>query len=109
MNSIFGDATSVMPTPQTLAEAESLFSGNRSPVPSLDIRSGRAGAEAAIPGLDINPPDIESQDGKLQKAEGEGEGIGGWISNIVKRNKGNGEGDSSSGKYKRVGQDEGDD
>ncbi|KAF2660200.1 MFS monosaccharide transporter-like protein [Lophiostoma macrostomum CBS 122681] len=108
MNSIFGDATSVMPTPQTLAEAESLFSGNRSPVPALDIGSGRAGADSAIPGLDIDPPDLEVEDGKpLIKADGEGsEGIGGWITNMVKRGKNNGEGDSSSGKYKRVGQDE---
>ena len=106
MNSIFGDATSVAPTPQTLAEAESLFSGGRgSPVPSLDIRSGRVAAEAAIPNLDIEPPDVERQDGKLSKAEGEqGEGIGGWISNMVKRNKGNGEGDS--GRYKRIDQDD---
>lgn len=105
MNSLFGDATTVMPTPQTLAEAESLFSGHGrgSPVPSLDIRSGRA-SDQAIPGLDIDPPDIES--GKtMSKAEGEGgEGIGGWISNMVKRTKGNGEGDS--GQYKRVGQDD---
>lgn len=102
MNSIFGDATSVMPTPQTLAEAESLFSGSaRSPVPSLDIRSNRA-ADAAIPGLDINPPEvIGSHDGKSGE---QGEGIGGWISNIVKKSKGNGEGDS--GKYRRVGQDD---
>lgn len=93
-----------MPTPQTLAEAESLFSGDRSPVPSLDIRTGRQGSESAIPGLDINPPDIETQNGKLPKAEVEGEGVGGWISNIVKKTKGDGEGDSSSGQYKRVGQ-----
>ncbi|KAJ4369745.1 Ribulose bisphosphate carboxylase large chain [Neocucurbitaria cava] len=106
MNSLFGDATSVMPTPQTLAEAESLFSGGRgSPVPSLDIRGGRRAQDDAIPGLDIDPPDLEN--GKdLPKAEAEGEGIGGWISNMVKRTKGNGEGDSSNGKYKRVGQDE---
>lgn len=106
MNSLFGDATSAMPTPQTLAEAESLFSGNRSP-PSLDIRGGRQASESAIPGLDINPPEeIDGQGGKsLPKADGEGnEGIGGWISNIVKRNKSNGEGDS--GKYKQVGQDD---
>jgi hypothetical protein len=107
MNSLFGDATSVQPTPQTLAEAESLFSGHGrgSPVPSLDIRSNRA-AEQAIPGLNIDPPDLENGN-SMSKAEGENsEGIGGWISNIVKRTKGNGEGDSSSGQYKRVGQDE---
>jgi hypothetical protein len=106
MNSIFGDATSVMPTPQTLAEAESLFSGDaRSPVPSLDIRGSRGAVDSAIPGLNIDPPDeVPSIDGKVSKAETEeNEGIGGWISNMVKRN---GEGDSNSGKYKRVGQDE---
>lgn len=104
MNSLFGDATTVAATPQTLAEVESLFSGDRgSPVPSLDIRSGH-GADSAIPGLTIDPSDIES--GKtLSKADVDGsEGIGGWISNMVRR-KGNG-GDSSSGKYKRIGQDE---
>ncbi|EAT90877.2 hypothetical protein SNOG_01228 [Parastagonospora nodorum SN15] len=108
MNSLFGDATSVMPTPRTLAEAESLFSGHGrgSPVPSLDIRSNRA-ADQAIPGLNIEPPELEDGGRAMStKADGEGEGIGGWISNMVKRTKGNGEGDSSSGKYKRVGQDE---
>jgi hypothetical protein len=106
MNSLFGDATTVMPTPQTLAEAESLFSGHGrgSPEP-LDIRSGHA-ADQAIPGLDIEPPELDDAK-SLSKVEGEAsEGIGGWISNMVKRTKGNGEGDSSSGKYKRVGQDE---
>ncbi|KAF2826468.1 hypothetical protein CC86DRAFT_467162 [Ophiobolus disseminans] len=108
MNSLFGDATSVMPTPQTLAEAESLFSGHGrgSPVPSLDIRSNGRAADQAIPGLNIDPPDLDDPK-SMSKAEGENsEGIGGWISNMVKRTKGNGEGDSSSGQYKRVGQDE---
>lgn len=96
-----------MPTPQTLAEAESLFSGSaRSPVPSLDIHGGRA-ADGAIPGLNIDPPeDIEGQSSKTAHETEQSEGIGGWISNMVKRTKGNGEGDSSSGKYKRVGQDD---
>ena len=105
MNSIFGDATSVMPTPQTLAEAESLFSGNRSPVPSIDLRAGNA-ADSAIPGLDIDPPEVEDLDNLDSKVKAEGEGIGGWISNMVKRGKSNGEGDSSSARYKRVGQDD---
>ncbi|KAG9195684.1 high affinity glucose transporter [Alternaria panax] len=109
MNSLFGDATSVMPTPETLAQAESLFSGEGrgSPVPSLDIRGGRRAQEDAIPGLNIDPPDIESGNKDMAKADtGNGDGLGGWISNMVKRTKGNGEGDSSSGKYKQVGQDE---
>jgi hypothetical protein len=74
--------------------------------PSLDIRSNRA-ADQAIPGLNIEPPELEGGGKAMStKADGEGEGIGGWISNMVKRTKGDGEGDSSSTKYKRVGQDE---
>jgi hypothetical protein len=105
MDAIFGDATSVMPTPATLAEAESLFSRG-SPVPSLDIRRQNITADHAIPGLDIEPP-IPPKNGKGAKAEGESsEGLGGWISNIVKRAKGNGEGDSQSGRYRRLDQDD---
>ncbi|KAF2836912.1 high affinity glucose transporter [Patellaria atrata CBS 101060] len=112
MNSIFGDATSVMPTPATLAEAESLFSGHGmgSPVPSLDIRQqgNRHGAESAIPGLDIDPPAMESRESRPSlprlKSSDATEGVGGWISKMVKRGKG--DGDSSSGNYKRLGQDE---
>ncbi|KAF2741945.1 hypothetical protein M011DRAFT_522491 [Sporormia fimetaria CBS 119925] len=101
MNSVFGDGTSVAPTPETLAEAESLFSGNRSP------QAGRLGPESAIPNLDINPPDSVGEDaGSTSKGRDGGEGVGGWISNIVKKTKGNGEGDSSSGRYQRVGQDD---
>lgn len=105
MNSLFGDATSVMPTPETLAEAESLFSGNRSPVPSLDIRRSGLGADHAIPGLDIDPPTKDVENHRKQMATKEQqEGLGGWISNLVKRGKDNGEGDS--GRYRRVDQDE---
>lgn len=107
MDAIFGDATSVMPTPATLAEAESLFSRG-SPVPSLDIRRQHITADHAIPGLDIEPP-IPPKGGKAAstRTEGEGsEGLGGWISNIVKRTKGNGEGDSQSGRYRRLDQDD---
>jgi hypothetical protein len=122
MNSIFGDATSVMPTPETLAEAESLFSGNRSPVPELDIRRGGGpqgiGADGAIPGLDIDPPPVQMKDGRpiLNRQESsssrrsQGEGLGGWITNMVARARGGssagGEDRSDQGSYKRVGQDE---
>ncbi|KAK7524730.1 MFS monosaccharide transporter-like protein [Phyllosticta citriasiana] len=112
MNSLFGDATSQMPTPATLAEAESLFSAG-SPVPSLDIRRGGGlGADSAIPGLDINPPSVNVEGGKPQysnnshrkesNATSQREGLGGWISNLVKRGKDNGEGDSQSGSYRRI-------
>lgn len=110
MNSLFGDATSVMPTPETIAQAESMFSGEGrgSPVPSLDIRGGRRAPDEAIPGLSIDPPEVEGGNKDMSKAGTDnGDGIGGWISNMVKRTKGNGEGDSSrGGKYKQIGQDE---
>ncbi|KAI9657178.1 MAG: hypothetical protein M1821_003345 [Bathelium mastoideum] len=113
MNALFGDATTAMPTPATLAEAESLFS--RSPVPSIDLqRGGRGGlgADSAIPGLDINPPAVDVEDGKPilgkdKDADSQREGVGGWISNLVKRTREGGEGgEGGSGKYKRVGQDD---
>lgn len=96
MNSLFGDATTAAPTPATLAEAESLFSGNRSPVSSL--RLGDDGGP--IPDMDLAPPDVEIQDGKAVLGR-ESEGVQGWISGMLQRGKS----DEGSGKYKRVGQD----
>ena len=104
MNLLFGDAKSVMPTPETIAEAESLFSG-ASPVPSLDIhRPGAIGPDHAIPGLNINPPSLQEESSGKQAETSEG--VGGWISNLVKRGKGNGEGDSG-GQYRKVDQSDG--
>ena len=106
MNALFGDATTAMPTPASRAESASLF-GASSPVPSLHL--GEHGADSAIPGLDIDPPDVQIKNGKpilSRQNSGEKEGRGGWISNIVQRSRGNGEGDSASVKYKRVDQDE---
>nr|POF17648.1 high-affinity glucose transporter [Quercus suber] len=107
MNSIFGDATTAAPTPETLAEAASLFSGHRSPTSSFRLN---ADDEPAVPeDLDLAPPDVEIQDGKpMLPKDGDGEGVGGWISNVVKRVKGE-DPNGGSGKYKRVGQDGGED
>ncbi|KAI9894626.1 MAG: hypothetical protein M1814_001982 [Vezdaea aestivalis] len=110
MDMLFGDATTAMPTPATLAERESLV-GIGSPVPSLDIRRGitplGGGAAAAIPGLDIDPPTVEVENGKpmYSKREDEGEGVGGWISRMVRRGRGDGsEGQKKGGNYSRLGQ-----
>ena len=108
MNSVFGDGTSVMPTPQTLAEAESLFSRHRSPVPSMDLnRRAGLGADSAIPGLDIDPPDVPIKDGRpqIQRGNSEREGLGGWISNLTKKKSKSGS-DAQSGSYRRLEQDE---
>ena len=106
MNSLFGDASTAAPTPQTLAEAESLFSGGRSPMGSFRL-TGEDGE--AVPDMDLQPPDVEVQNGKpmLSRDSGsEREGVGGWISSIVKRGQGEDGAGGGSGKYSRVGQDE---
>lgn len=113
MNLLFGDATSTMPTPATQAERSSLI-GVGSPVPSLDIRrqQGQFGAESAIPGLDIDPPNISGDNNgkfgrRASRDEGGGrsEGIGGWISNMVSRSKDSGKKGHSS-QYRRLDQEE---
>ena len=114
MNSIFGDATTLAATPQTLAEAESLFS--RSPVPSLRLGddTGVGGPQDAnIPDLDIDPPTVGvDENGKPMYTKAKdsesgsiSEGLGGWISGLVNKGKGD-DADGASGKYRRVGQDE---
>lgn len=87
MNALFGDATSQMPTPTSRAETGSLY-GASSPVPSINL--GQHGADSAIPGLDIEPPHVDIEDGKpvLSRSNSQkGEGVGGWISKLVNRTK----------------------
>lgn len=133
MDQLFGDATTAMPTPAQEAEVESLM-GNRSPVPSLDIRRGIAGhfsADHAIPGLDINPPANGTLDGDDVSGKGvtmengragaKEEGIGGWISRLTRkrsgggssgggssrgRGGGGGSGKGGEGDYRRLDQDD---
>jgi hypothetical protein len=105
MNSLFGDATTVAATPQQRAEVESLMSGSGRGRGS-ERGAPRLSSEAAIPGLDIDPTDIDPPDlenGRSSPKSENGDGVGGWISNMVNKSKGD---DSAGGKYKRVGQDE---
>ena len=114
MNILFGDASTAMPTPATQGERGSLM-GAGSPVPSLDLRRqyGQVSTENAIPGLDIDPPTL-NQEGPNKRGRSNSrqsnvrdEGIGGWISSMVNRNRGSGPGASSS-QYRRLEQGEGD-
>ncbi|KAJ6072518.1 hypothetical protein N7467_010603 [Penicillium canescens] len=114
MNILFGDASTAMPTPATQGERGSLM-GAGSPVPSLDLRRqyGQVSTENAIPGLDIDPPTL-NQEGPSKRGRSNSrqsnardEGIGGWISSMVNRNRGSGPGASSS-QYRRLEQGEGD-
>jgi len=116
MDILFGDATTAMPTPQTRAETGSLM-GLGSPTGSVDLRRGIVGStpqthpglgpSSAIPGLDIDPPHVSIVNGKPQYAtdgeNGEGEGVGGWISRIVSRNRVDGDESVRSGKSGRNG------
>jgi hypothetical protein len=116
MNSLFGDATTAMPTPTTRAETGSLM-GAGSPVPSMNLGRGGFGTPAqnglgpsnAIPGLDIDPPNVSIKNGRPQYSaeedEENGEGVGGWISRMVNRNKGDG-GSVKSGQYKPLDQED---
>lgn len=112
MGKIFGDTTTAMPTPS----GRSLLPGVSSPVPSMDLRrgyngtpTGTLGPNSAIPGLDIDPPQVKIKNGKPQYESSiagseAGEGVGGWISRMVNRTK---EGGSiKSGKYKPLDQDD---
>jgi len=115
MNALFGDATTAMPTPATQAERGSLM-GVGSPS-SIDIRGGTPqpggfSAGDAIPGLDIDPPDMEiDANGKpiySESARGRSEsieGFGNWIGRMVSKSRGE-RSDSVRGKYNQVGQDE---
>ena len=110
MDLLFGDATTAMPTPAQHAEVESLMSGARSPVPSLDIRRGTGfTADNAIPGLDINPPTDPTENGKSQapsEPAAKDGGVGSWISRMVQRTRGEGKKGGGGGGYGRLGQNE---
>jgi hypothetical protein len=116
MDALFGDATTAMPTPAVRAETGSL-KGVNSPVPSMDLRRGifgpggpnGLGPSNAIPGLDIDPPHVSIKNGKPQYAvdEESGDGVGGWISRMVNRSKGdNSSIKSGNGKYKPLDQED---
>ena len=113
MNALFGDATTTMPTPATQAESGRLM-GVGSPS-SIDIRQGGAPgsffAADAIPGLDIDPPDIEiGPDGKpVDSSRGRsanGDGLGGWIGRMVSRTRRDRSDSQSKGTYGKIDQDE---
>ena len=106
MNALFGDATTAMPTPATQAERGSLM-GVGSPS-SIDIRQGADGpgpfsASDAIPGLDIDPPDVDlDANGRPRGRSDSTQGLGNWIGRIVSRSR---QESSARGQYNNVGQD----
>ncbi|AEO71409.1 uncharacterized protein THITE_2123732 [Thermothielavioides terrestris NRRL 8126] len=121
MDALFGDSTRALGTPASSntpalrAESDALLRP-ASPVAPLDARSwsprrgfspaGTTSAAAAIPGLDINPPDDVEADGKPRDGGGarrgaSGGGLGGFISRIMGRG-----GSSRGAQYAPIGQGE---
>lgn len=95
--------------------------GISSPVPSMDLRRGiygvggppSLGPSSAIPGLEIDPPHVEIQNGKpvySDSIRGEtdsvSEGVGGWISRMVGRGEQSDAGSVRSGQYKQLDNEE---
>ncbi|TKW52375.1 High-affinity glucose transporter [Colletotrichum tanaceti] len=103
MDSLFGDASTVIGTPSIhAAENDSLMRAG-SPIGSIDYR-GRPGnftANSAIPGLSLDPPDIP--DGRGQDGEASST-ISGWVSRVVGRTRD--QSSSGSGRYAPVNQDD---
>lgn len=76
---------------------------------SIDIRGGTPppgafSANDAIPGLDIDPPDVQlDANGKPRGRNENNDGLGGWIGRMVSRTR---QESSSRGQYGKVGQTE---
>lgn len=69
---------------------------------------GGHGPSDAIPGLDIDPPNVQIKNGKPMYGDEDStsEGVGGWISRMVKGNKDGDSIKSGNSKYKPLDQDE---
>ena len=104
MDALFGDATRALGTPASStpalhAESDALLRPE-SPVPPLDIRNRRSPphlANAAIPGLPIDPPDDVDNGKRNATARGggadgarRGGGVGGWIARVMGRGRNGG-------------------
>ncbi|PHH78690.1 hypothetical protein CDD82_2913 [Ophiocordyceps australis] len=97
MDSIFGDASTVVGTPSIRAETGSLIR-NGSPAGS---GRGTIGSSSAIPGLNLDTAsDVEDN-----KAAGEDRSVGSWLSRVARRGRADSSG-SGQGRYAPLGQQE---
>ncbi|KAK0389781.1 hypothetical protein NLU13_3354 [Sarocladium strictum] len=101
MDSIFGDASTVMGTPSLRDEAGSLMRAG-SPV-----GSARGGSSSAIPGfsLDAAADMDDDQKSQIQTSGGEDRSVGAWLSRVVGRGRSDSTG-SGQGRYAPLGQAE---
>lgn len=103
MDSLFGDASTTMGTPSVrAAETSSLMRGGS---PAGSSRAA-IGPSSAIPGLSLDPPAMDDDSKSAMQANGtEEQGIGGWLSRVVGRNRSNSD-NSAQGRYAPLGQQE---
>lgn len=93
MDSLFGDASTVMGTPSIHADTESL------------LRTGSPGPSREVPGMSLDAAAEMDDDNKsqIQTSGGEDRSIGGWLSRIVARGRSPSTG-SGQGRYAPLGQ-----
>ncbi|PHH86645.1 hypothetical protein CDD83_9942 [Cordyceps sp. RAO-2017] len=104
MDSLFGDASTVVGTPSIRAETGSLIRGG-SPIGS---GRGTLGSTSAIPGLSLGPGSEIDDDNKppvQPGGGGEDRSVGGWLSRVVHRGRADSTG-SGQGRYAPLGQQE---
>ncbi|KAI6092782.1 sugar transporter STL1 [Hypoxylon rubiginosum] len=106
MNSLFGDASTAVGTPDMRSETGSLVRAG-SPVPSLDLRGRPLGSDANIPPLDIDPPAVNIIDGKLQtrsESQSSRGRVGEWLTRMVGQNRGSSSSPAGGGRYAPIDQ-----
>ena len=105
MDSLFGDASTVMGTPSLRDEAASLMRAG-SPMGSPSRANGSGGP---IPSLSLDPDADIDDDNKsqIQTSGGEDRSVGAWLSRVVGRGRSDSTG-SNQGRYAPIGQQDGD-
>ncbi|KFA49623.1 hypothetical protein S40293_06627 [Stachybotrys chartarum IBT 40293] len=98
MDSLFGDASTVMGTPSIRDETGSLMRAG-SP-----IGSARGfGPNSGIPNLSLDPDEDDDNKSQIQTSGGEDRSVGTWLSRVVGRGRADSTG-SGQGRYAPVGQ-----
>ena len=102
MDSLFGDASTIMGTPSAHDEANSLMRGG-SPIGSARGRPGGGIPDLSLgAALDADDDDNKSQ---IQTSGGEDRSVGAWLSRVVGRGRDSSQ-SSGQGRYAPLGQQE---
>ncbi|KAG6041049.1 hypothetical protein E4U17_001822 [Claviceps sp. LM77 group G4] len=93
MNSLFGDASTVMGTPSIQADNESL------------MRTGSPGPSRDLPPLNLDTGDMDDDPkSQIQTSGGEDRSVGGWLSRVVTRGRSPSISSGRQGRYVPLGQ-----